>query len=90
MMVVYSKICTGQNAQFAGAAKMMVTVVAIEELEAGDVLRRFGAEAARDTPRSGKNDNQCILARLLVVSVWKFSHAIYLLLCVVFIFLFSL
>ena len=33
----------------------MVTVVATQELEAGDVLRRFKEEAAHDEPRRGNN-----------------------------------
>ena len=37
---------------------MMVTVVATQELEAGDVLRRFKAEAAQDKPRRGNNKNR--------------------------------
>ena len=34
----------------------MVTVVATQELEAGDVLRRFKAESAQDEPRRGNNN----------------------------------
>ena len=43
---------------------MMVTVVATQELEAGDVLRRFKANAARDKPRRGKNNNRYKVAGL--------------------------
>ena len=46
------------TAQVKGAAKTMVTVVATQELEAGDVLRRFGAGAAQHDPRRGNNNNQ--------------------------------
>ena len=42
----------------------MVTVVATQELEAGDVLRRFKAEAAQDEPRRGKNYNEYIVYTL--------------------------
>ena len=34
--------------QVKGAAKIMVTVVATQELKPGDVLRRFKADAFRD------------------------------------------
>ena len=59
--------------QVKGSAKIMVTVVATQDLEAGDVLRRFGAETAQDEPRRGNNDNRCIVLRLVVVGVWKLS-----------------
>ena len=39
---------------------MMVTVVATQELEAGDVLWRFGAETAPDEPRLGNNNDRCM------------------------------
>jgi hypothetical protein len=42
----------------------MVTVVATQELEAGDALRRFKAEAAQDEPRRGKNYNGYIVYTL--------------------------
>ena len=58
MMVVYSNIYRELTVQVKGAAKMMVTVVATQELEAGDVLRRFKAEAAQHEPRRGKNNNR--------------------------------
>ena len=47
--------------QVEGAAKMMVTVVAIKKLEAGDVLLRFRAESAFDEPRRGNYSKGCIL-----------------------------
>ena len=46
------------NAQVKGAAKIMVTVVAIQELGAGDVLRRFKAETAQDDVRDGNSNNR--------------------------------
>ena len=52
---------------------MMVTVVATQDLEAGDVLRRFGAETAPDEPRRGNNNNRCTVVRLVVVAIWKLS-----------------
>ena len=42
-------------AQVKGVAKVIVTVVATQELEAGDMLLRFEAEAARDEPDGGEN-----------------------------------
>ena len=70
----------------------MVTVVATQELEAGDVLRRFGAETEPDEPRRGKNNNRCIVVRLVVVAVWKSSPPMgfFSLVCCVFLLLFSL
>ena len=72
MMLVHSNIHRELTAQVKGAAKIMVTVVATQELEAGDVLRRFGAETAQDDPLRGNND-RCITLRLVVVGVWKLS-----------------
>ena len=48
---------------------MMVTVVATQELGAGDVLRRFGAETVQDEPRRGNNNNRCLVVRLVVVAI---------------------
>ena len=62
-------------AQVKGAVKTMVTVVATQELEAGDVLRRFGAETAQDDPRLGSNNNRCIVVCLVVVAIRKLSPA---------------
>ena len=56
-----------------GAAKLMFTVVATQELEAGDVLWRFGAETAQDDPLRGNKYKRCIVLRLVVVGVWKLS-----------------
>ena len=61
---VYNNIYRELTAQVMGAAKMMVTVVATQELQAGDVLWRFGAETAQDQPRRGSNNNQCIVVRV--------------------------
>ena len=47
----------------------MVTVVTTQELEAGDVLRRFKAEAAQDEPRRGNNNNRYIVVGLVAASV---------------------
>ena len=52
----YSRI--NNCAQVKGAAKIMVTVVATQELEAGDVLRRFKAEVSQDEPHRGNNTNR--------------------------------
>ena len=46
--------------QVKGATKMMVTVVATQQLEAGDALRRFKAQAAQHEPHGGNNSNQYI------------------------------
>ena len=51
----------------------MVTVVATQELEAGDVLRRFKAEAAQNEPRRGNNTNRYIVVGVVAVGVWKLS-----------------
>ena len=55
MMVVYSNIHRELTEQTEGSAKIMVTVVATRELEAGAVLRRFKAKDAQDEPRRGNN-----------------------------------
>ena len=47
----------------------MVTVVATQELEPGDVLRRFKQEAAQDEPRRGNNN--IVVVGLAAVGVWK-------------------
>ena len=68
-------------AQVKGAAKVMVTVVATQELEAGAVLMRFKAEVAQDKPRRGNSNNRYILGRCLEIvslhmaffSLWCFS-----------------
>ena len=57
MMVAYSKIYRELTAQVKGSAKIMVTVVATQGLEAGDLLRRFRPEAAQDEHRRGNNNN---------------------------------
>ena len=59
-MLVYSNIRAQSTVQAKGAAKKMVTVVATEELEAGDELRRFKAEDAQDAPHDGNNNNRYI------------------------------
>ena len=66
MMVMYSNNHSEKTAQVNGSATMMVTVVATQELKAGDVLRRFGAETAQDEPRRGNNNNRCIVVSLVV------------------------
>ena len=74
MMRVKSNIYRELIAQVKGAAKLMVTVVATQDLEAGDVLRRFGAGTALIIdvqPRRGNNTNRCTVVRLVVVAVWK-------------------
>ena len=70
----------------------MVTVVATQELEAGDVLRRFGVETAQDESLRGNDNNRCIVLRLVVVAVWKLSSPMgfFSLVCCVFLLLFSL
>ena len=73
MMVVYSNIYRESTVQVKGAAKMMVAVVATQELEPGDVLRRFEAETAQDDPLRGNNNNRYIVLHLVVVGVWKLS-----------------
>ena len=47
--------------QVKGAAKIMVTVVATQELEPGDVLLRFEAEGTQDEPHRGNNNNRYVL-----------------------------
>ena len=57
---------TNNCAQVKGAAKLMVTVVATQELQAGEILlRRFKAEVARDKPRRGNSNNRYLLGRCL-------------------------
>ena len=73
-MVVYSNIYREATTQVKGAAKMMVTVVATQELEAGDVLRRFRAETAQDYPRSGNNNNRYVVVGLTAVGVCDTVH----------------
>ena len=46
--------------QVKGSAKRVVTVVATQQLEAGDELWRFEAEAAKDEPHGGSNNNRYI------------------------------
>ena len=46
------------TAQVNGSTKILVTVVAAQELEAGDALRRFKAEVSQDEPRRGNNTNR--------------------------------
>ena len=41
--------------QVDGSSRILVTVVASQELEVGDVLRRFKAEVSQDEPRRGNN-----------------------------------
>ena len=67
MLIVYSNNHSEKTAQVKGAAKMMVTVVTTQNLEAGDVLRRFGPETAQDESRRGNNNNLCTVVCLVVV-----------------------
>ena len=55
---VQSNTPSESTAQRKGAAERMVTVVATQELDAGDKLRRFKAEVAQDKPRRGNNKNR--------------------------------
>ena len=48
-------------------------MVATQELEPGDVLWRFKAEAAQDDPRRGNNNNRYVVVGLAAVGVWKLS-----------------
>ena len=73
MVVVYGNVYREPTVQVKGAAKTMVTVVATQELEAGDILWRFGAETAQDDLLRGNNNNRCIVLRLVVVGIWKLS-----------------
>ena len=43
------------TAQVKGSTKIIVTVLATQELKSGDMLWRFKAEAAQDEPRRGNN-----------------------------------
>ena len=45
-------------AQVDGSTNILVIVVASQELEAGDVLRRFKAEVSQDEPHRGNNTNR--------------------------------
>ena len=56
-----------------GAAKIMVTVVATQELKAGDVLRRFRAQAVQEEPRRGNDNDRCMVVGPIASSVWKLS-----------------
>ena len=53
-----------------GCAKIMVAVVSTQELEFGDVLRRFKEEAVQDEPRRGNN---IVAVGLIAVGIRKFS-----------------
>ena len=64
MMLVYSNIHREATAQVKGAAKIMVTVVATKELKAGNLLRRFKAQAAQDEPRRGNSNDRCHIYRI--------------------------
>ena len=55
-----------QTAQVNGSTKILITVVASQELEVGDVLRRFKAEVSQDEPRRGNNANR----RTSATSAW--------------------
>ena len=46
--------------QVKGSAKIMVTVVTTQELEAGDLFLRFKAEAAQDESHAGNNNNRYV------------------------------
>ena len=46
------------TAQVNGSTKILITVVASQELEVGDMLRRFKAEISQDEPRRGNNANR--------------------------------
>ena len=48
-------------------------MVAIRELEAGDVLRRFGPEGARDEPRRSNNGNRCEVVGAVLAVVGELS-----------------
>ena len=60
MTFVCSNIHRESIAQVMGAAKIMVTVVATQEIGAGDLLWRFKAEAAQDDPHGGNNNNRYV------------------------------
>ena len=70
--------------QAKGSAKVMVTVVATQELEPGDMLRRFKEEAAQDEPRRGNN---IVVVGLVAVGVRKLSMhmGLFSLVCCVFV-----
>ena len=81
---VCDAICT-QTAQVKGSAATMVAVVTTQELQPGDLLRRFKAQAAQDEPRRGNNDKRGLVAlgtrKLLLCMVflslacWCLVHA---------------
>ena len=77
MTLVYSNIHIELTAQVKGAAKIMVTVVTTQELEAGDVLRRFEAEAAQHEPHDG-NTNNCSICTRPALGNCIAAHAILL------------
>ena len=61
MMLVHSNIHRESTTQAKGAAKtIIVVVVATQELKAGNLLRRFKAEAAPDEPGRGNNNDRYI------------------------------
>ena len=45
--------------------------MALQELEAGDVLRRFKAETAQDEPRRGNSNNRYIVVGIVTDDLWK-------------------
>ena len=53
-MFVLSNIHGAVTAQVKGSATKMVTVVATQELSAGDFLLRFKAEASQDDKHGGR------------------------------------
>ena len=70
MMLVQSNIHRESTAQVKGAAKIMVTVVATQDLKAGNLLRRFKAEAAQDEPRRGNSSGRYYIPHIYTLSVF--------------------
>ena len=62
-MLVFSNIHREPTAQAKGSAKIIVSVVATQDIGAGDMLRRLGPETAQDEPRQGNNNNRYIVSR---------------------------
>ena len=76
-----------QTAQVKGSTKIIVTVVATQELEPGDVLRRF--KAAQDGPHGYSRSSSALCMRFSSLVLWCFFVAVegvrvYALVCSVF------
>ena len=70
-MLVFRNIHREPTAQAKGSAKIIVSVVATQDIGAGDMLRRLGPETAQDEPRQGNSNNRYTVVGLVAVGVRK-------------------